>query len=251
MQLAAQSLFVLVARPPFDAAPVQLHIPSTHDASVPFGAILVVEPAIPIDWLSVRRDIYFLRQRLPAAPVVLRLSDNVSASSLDVARRAGQLCVRAILTATSDIAATLRPVLTTPTDLGSDMVEWLTLMKFELPTRLSMYVADIFHEATRHHDVASLAQPLDAGLRGMRAIFHRASIPSPGKWLQLARVLSCVFLIQRDLARPMLEIAIDAGYSDLSALSRQVYRSFGLRPGLLRGTLGWEWLVLEWLQRSM
>jgi AraC-like DNA-binding protein len=228
-----------------------LRLRNSHPAYLPFGAILVVEPANPIDWLALRRDIYFLRQELPAAPVVLRLREDVSSSSLDVARRAGQLCVRAILTDGKDVAVSLRPILTTPTDLGSDVVEWLLMMKFELPPKLSTYVVDIFHESGRHHDLASLAQPLEAGLRGMRAIFRRANIPSPGKWLQLARVLSCVFLIQRYPARPMLQIAVDAGYSDLSALSRQVYRLFGFRPGLLRGTLGWEWLVLEWLHRSV
>ena len=45
----------------------------------------------------------------------------------------------------------------------------------------------------------------------------------------------------------LLRIAHEFGYADHSALSQLVYRSFRVRPGAVRGTLGWEWLMYRWI----
>ena len=49
---------------------------------------------------------------------------------------------------------------------------------------------------------------------------------------------------------PLLTLAVECGYSDHSSLSRQSLRLFGARPGVIRRTLGWEWLMHRWLTRA-
>jgi AraC-like DNA-binding protein len=49
---------------------------------------------------------------------------------------------------------------------------------------------------------------------------------------------------------PLLTVAVEGGYSDHSSLSRQSLRLFGVRPGAIRPTLGWEWLLDRWLRRA-
>ena len=56
--------------------------------------------------------------------------------------------------------------------------------------------------------------------------------------------------LQADQRVPLLTVAVECGYSDHSSLSRQCLRLFGVRPGAIRPTLGWEWLLDRWLRRA-
>jgi AraC-like DNA-binding protein len=56
--------------------------------------------------------------------------------------------------------------------------------------------------------------------------------------------------LQAARREPLLTVAVECGYSDHSSLSRQSLRLFGVRPGAIRDTLGWEWLMDRWMRRS-
>jgi AraC-like DNA-binding protein len=56
--------------------------------------------------------------------------------------------------------------------------------------------------------------------------------------------------MQAEPSAPLLALAVECGYSDHSSLSRQCLRLFGTRPGRIRGMLGWEWLMDQWLRRT-
>ena len=77
---------------------------------------------------------------------------------------------------------------------------------------------------------------------------HKRLLPTPSRWYQAARALHTVLRIQSEPRTSLLRIAHELGYADHSALSQLVYRSFRVRPGTIRGTLGWEWLMHRWLQ---
>jgi hypothetical protein len=55
--------------------------------------------------------------------------------------------------------------------------------------------------------------------------------------------------LQRTPSTPLLAVAMRLGYCDHSALSHQLRRLFGMRTGIIRRSLGWEWLLDAWLVR--
>ena len=66
----------------------------------------------------------------------------------------------------------------------------------------------------------------------------------------MAHATRAALRMQAEPAAPLLALAVECGYSDHSSLSRQCLRLFGVRPGRIRGMLGWEWLMDRWLKRT-
>ena len=62
-------------------------------------------------------------------------------------------------------------------------------------------------------------------------------------WALAGRALAAARRIQREPEGPLLGIAYEAGYADHRAMSRALLRAFGVTPGAIRGTVGWEWLM--------
>ena len=65
-----------------------------------------------------------------------------------------------------------------------------------------------------------------------------------------AEALRAALRLQAHAGASLMVLAVECGYSDHSSLSRQCLRLFGVRPGAIRGTLGWEWLLDRWLRRA-
>jgi AraC-like DNA-binding protein len=66
----------------------------------------------------------------------------------------------------------------------------------------------------------------------------------------MARALNHALRIQARPEARLTLLAMEAGYSDHSGLTRQLIRMFGVTPVGIRGTLGWEWLADRWLIRA-
>ena len=98
-------------------------------------------------------------------------------------------------------------------------------------------------------EVSALLSTLGHAERTVRTWFRRAGVPGPGKWLAAAHAVHAALRLQAEESVPLLTIAVECGYSDHSSLSRQSLRLFGVRPGVIRRTLGWEWLLDRWLRR--
>src|SRR5581483_780084 len=68
----------------------------TSDA-LPLGSLLALEISDGVSWDVVAREVPRLRARCPAAPVVLRVRRGVAGDHAELARRSGELHVRALL----------------------------------------------------------------------------------------------------------------------------------------------------------
>jgi AraC-like DNA-binding protein len=215
------------------------------------GSLLAVALSTPRDeWPAITALVPRLRARFPAAPVVLRVERRASPEDLDWVRRAGGLQVRAVLFDGEPLRARLQRNLTDPTDLPEQLEQWLAIRLPTLPPAVVQLIGDIFRLAPLHHELGELLARLGRAERTMRTWFLQAGVPGPGKWLGAGHAVRAALRLQADPSMPLLTVAVEGGYSDHSSLSRQTLRLFGVRPGAIRPTLGWEWLLDRWLRRA-
>jgi AraC-like DNA-binding protein len=106
---------------------------------------------------------------------------------------------------------------------------------------------EIFARAATSPDLSTLLAQVGMAESSARFRLHKRLLPTPSRWFQAARALHSVMRVQAEPNRSLLRIAHEFGYADHSALSQLVHRSFRVRPGAVRGTLGWEWLMHRWI----
>src|SRR5690606_16863514 len=75
---------------------------------------------------------------------------------------------------------------------------------------------------------------------------RKRGLPSPSRWFQVARALHAALRIQARPDASMTAIALEMGFADHSALAHLLRRCLGVQAGMIRGTLGWEWLLQRW-----
>jgi AraC-like DNA-binding protein len=232
----------------FEAVP---DVAALAPADLPDASVLAVHLAAPEEvWSEAARLVPRLRARFPAAPVVLRVGRGAPMDDAEWARRAGGLHVRAVLPDDEPPLPRLRRALTNSTDLPDEVERWLPVRLPGLPPAVMHLVAGIVREAPGRADVGELLAGLGHAERTVRTWFQRAGVPGPGKWLAAAHAVRAALRLQAEPGAPLLTLAVESGYSDHSSLSRQSLRLFGVRPGAIRGTLGWEWLLDRWLRRA-
>ena len=159
------------------------------------------------------------------------------------------LRIRAVVFEGEPPRPTLRRTLTDPIAFAEDLPAWLGLRAPGLPAPVVALVTELVLLAPRYGEVSALLGSLGHAERTVRTWFRRAGIPGPGKWLAVAHATRAALRMQAEPTAPLLALAVECGYSDHSSLSRQCLRLFGVRPGRIRGLLGWEWLVDRWLGR--
>ncbi|MEO7477010.1 MAG: helix-turn-helix domain-containing protein, partial [Gemmatimonadales bacterium] len=188
--------------------------------------------------------------RFPAAPLVLRIGPRAGTGDLEWVRRAGALRVRAVLFDDEPPLPALRRALTDATTLPDDVEQWIMVRIPGLAPDVTRLAGEIVRLAPRFEGVGPLLDSLGHAERTVRTWFRRAGVPGPGKWLAVAHALRAVLRMQAEDGASLLALAVEGGYSDHSSLSRQCLRLFGVRPGTIRRTLGWEWLLDRWLRRA-
>ena len=209
--------------PPYDRYEAVPDLSVLTPQDLPDAALLAIGLDPPRHaWGEAAALVPQLRARFPAAPVVLRVAPGADADDLEQARRAGELHVRAVVVEGEPLRAQLRKTLTNVTGMPDEVEQWL-------PIRLPSVAPGV------------------GQMIGL--IVRRAGVPGPGKWLAAAHAVHAALRLQADESLPLLTIAVECGYSDHSSLSRQSLRLFGVRPGAIRRTLGWEWLLDRWLRR--
>lgn len=214
---------------------------------LPFGTVLGIEVTSPtLGWPQVEKAVRSLAQGAASAPVVLMI-DPASEDLLFVASRVARLPVRAVLFRDEPITAPLRKQLTRPPSLPDDVVDWLALRGTRLTPMTRHLIREIFVHAREYHEIVPLLRALGNPESSARFRCRKKRLPSPGRWLHVARALDSAFHIQAEPGRSLLSLARELGYADHSALSNQMLRVFRLRPGEIRRILGWEWLMERWL----
>lgn len=246
--LAAFPYVTHVTAPPYaDLEPVR-DLAGYAAARLRPGAVWVVKAATaPFSIEELIAWIHRLRAEFPAVPVALWLDDSSESVSIKLAAAAGALRVRALLTPDKSLTDELRHQLTTPHDLAADLIEWLHLTTAPLPSRVTTVIGGLIRAVPKHATMAAFLTEHDLPRRTVGSWFAACELPSPGRWFVLARLLPALLRIQREPKTPLLTIALQSGYGDHAALSHQVKRLFGIRPGSVRGTVGWEWLLVRFL----
>jgi AraC-like DNA-binding protein len=248
--LAPPALFQL--SPPYEQFEAVPDLSALAPRDLPEAALLAVGIASFEDaWAEVAPLVPRLRARYPAAPVVLRVGRPAEAGDAVWEQRAAELRVRAVVYEGERVPGRLRTLLTQPIDLSFELTEWLPLRLPGMAPAIVELVGDIVHLSPQYAEVGALLATVGRAERTVRTWFRRAGVPGPGKWLAAAHALRAARRLQSEDRAPLLALAVECGYSDHSSLSRQSLRLFGIRPGAIRRTLGWEWLVDRWLERAI
>lgn len=212
------------------------------------GSIAGIRTTEVTQWNDLQPTILDLRQRLPAAPLILTTT-GTSAHQLLWSGRAYRAGIRAVVLEGQEMQPVLRAALTCPDSLADDVVDWLLMRRVRLTPAIASLLREIFLRAREVPDLTTLLADAKLAESSARFRLHKRLLPTPSRWFQLARAVHTVLRLQAEPEKSLLRIANEFGYADHSALSQLVYRAFGIRPGAIRGTLGWEWLLYRWLRR--
>jgi AraC-like DNA-binding protein len=248
--LAPPAVFQLA--PPYDRFEVVPDAAAFTPADLRDAALLAVGAGPPQDgWGDLAALVAELRARFPAAPVVLRLGQQPAGDGeVDWDRRASELGVRAVVFDGESPRPRLLRTLTDASALSEQIGQWLRLRLPGLAPGVRELIDEIVRLSPRFGEVGPLLGSIGHAERTARTWFRRAGTPGPGKWLATAHAVRAALRMQAESASPLLTLAVECGYSDHSSLSRQSLRLFGVRPGAIRRTLGWEWLLDRWLRRA-
>jgi AraC-like DNA-binding protein len=244
---AAEQAIALL-RPPYDRIEHQTGWSSLDARSSAGGLIAGIQVEQPPDgYADLDVTIRRLRHHAPTIPVVLLLRMPPE-EGLFVAAHAARSGVRAVVWSGQPLAEALRKSLTDESSLAEDVVEWLGLYGLRLSPLVSSLLLQIVANAHRHDSLTALLSSAGVPETSARFRMHKKRLPAPSRWFQVARALHAALRIQGEPRTCLMRLAHTLGYSDHSALSQLVNRAFGVRPGMVRGTLGWEWLMERWMR---
>lgn len=244
------ALTVSVTSPPYAGFSRAIEATRIRPTDLCAGSIFGLELGPrPWDLETLKQDLLRLRQQHPAVPVVLRLREDLDVEAAHVIQVAAQLHVRGVIVDGDPIRETLCRFLTEPVDLAADVVEWFSLRRPAAPPQFVDLIQKIFRHGETKAALQNLLGDLGESARTARARCRKLALPPPSNWLQAARAVHAALCLQRARSTPLLELAMDLGYSDHSALSHQLMRLFGASASAIRETIGWEWLLDSWLER--
>ncbi len=243
------ALPLMLLTPPYHDAVQVERLPTSATESPPgcLVAVRAVDGARSSDLAAIIRP---LRAHCPWLPVIVSLG-RPSPEATRAAAIAVRLGARGILFDGEPIYPTLRPLMTDTTTIAEDVLEWLQLCGLRTTPAVQHALRQIFSSPIRHSRLEQLFHAASQSPRSVRARFRKRGLSSPRRWFATARALRSALAVQGTRRPDLLQVALDLGLSDQSALSQQIYRAFGLRPGNLRGTLGWEWLMSRFLVREL
>lgn len=188
------------------------------------------------------------RSTLRTAPLVLQLGFD-GPQALRFVALAAEWGVHGVLAEGEPITA-LRAALAPRSAPGEAVLRWHAEAGQPFTARAAALVRKILDSARDHASLASLCRSAHVCEPTERKYLHKHRLPAPRAWFQLGRGLQAVRAIQTEPEKPLDTLASDLGYSDAASLSRHVLRTFGVRPGRVRETMGWQWLAARWAERA-
>lgn len=224
----------------------------TSSPRLPEGAVVALRvSADPHEISSLPAAVHTVRRRFWLAPTVLWLAEGSPPDLLHQAYSSISLGVRAVLFGDALPADVLRPACTRPISLGSSVLEWLDLRGVRIPPVLVHLLGQVVQQAPLYAELRKLLGDMCVPESSLRLRCQRVGLPAPRHWHQMGRALHAALAVQAETGTPLARLALDLGYADHSALSQLCRRNFALRPGELRGTLGWEWLMERWCRQKI
>ncbi|MEX2571138.1 MAG: helix-turn-helix domain-containing protein [Gemmatimonadota bacterium] len=242
---------VLHLRPPYTPSSTSVMVREIDVTKIVPGSVLALHVSSRnVDWQTCSETVRGIRHRLPAVPVVLSLAPDIT-DGLFIAGQAARASVRAVVAGNAPLGESLRRPLTSSTNLGREVVDWLPLFGLRLSPTLNHLICEIFTEAPRFSEIGPLLKSLGAAESSTRFRFRKKGLPAPSRWLQAARALHAALRIQLEPEKSILTHACALGYADHSALCHQMKRVFRTTPAAVRETLGWEWLLERWMRAEV
>ena len=242
-----ESRAAFLVRPPYNRMEFHCSLDALIASHRIPGAVAGLRVRGGANWEALQPLVVALRAQLPAASVVLVIAEGSSADLL-LSTRASRAGVRAVLLEHEPLSDGLRRALTCRDNLADDVIDWLALRRLRITPVIGSLLREIFFHAPTVRDLSTLLSQVGMAESSARFRLHKRLLPTPSRWFQAARALHTALRIQAEPRTPLLRIAHELGYADHSALSQLVYRAFRVRPGAIRGTLGWEWLMHRWLR---
>lgn len=252
--LAALPLPMFLLRPPYEGAERVMQPNLLSPQQMKSGTVMLLEanPSVPAAISDLEAWIPVLRHRFTSTPIVLWVPGDAAAGELArLARRSVRLGVRAVVTREEPLERTLRGVLSSPPRLDADAVEWFWLRGLNFTPDIAFLVQGIFFLAPTHRTLTDVLSALHVPASSMGAKLSKKILPPASNWLHLAHAMYSALRLQSSPETSVCRVALEFGYGDHSALSRQLIRNFGLRPSHIRETLGWEWLLERWVERTL
>lgn len=232
------------AQPPYERDRLLGGVPT---GGIGTGTVLIMDVhPIPEDPTVVARALRSVKTMAPSAPVVLRAAADID-DLLLLATIGSELPAQGVVLRGQNLAISLRSQLTRPHNLPEQVSAWLARKGVRTAPALADLIRQIFTRAPHHSEISSLCREIGAVESSARFRCAKKRLPPPSRWLQAARALHASLRLQADPERALLPLALELGYADHSALSHQIRRTFGVRPGEVRRVLGWEWLLDRWL----
>jgi AraC-like DNA-binding protein len=212
------------------------------------GSLIVfrlVDPTYDLDW--VKRTIWLARRQYLSMPLVVHLPDGIVERDMPLVQALWQLGVSGVFFRKCAIYRDLAPQMTAPPDHAAKVREWLSLRLPNLGHASLLLLGQILGQELRGGPRAKLARTERKLLSYGKKELSDLHLPPPRSWGKLARALRAALAIQADPGASFSCIAAHCGYSEQASLSNQVKATFGMRPGRIRYTLGWEWLMERWV----
>lgn len=163
-----------------------------------------------------------------------------------LAVQASRMHARAVLMGVPGELEEVRAVLSTPVDVARDLIEWLRDVAPIMSATLEREVERLVRAGAVRGCCCAASTNAAVRLR-----FRRAGLAPPVRWVLLGRALRAATYVQQHPASSFERAAHDLGLADQSVLSRLLVRAFGARPSVVRGALGWEWMVVRWLAHAL
>jgi len=240
-----------VLEPPYRRLPPPVADDEALGMSLPDAPILLVDAGDPLENLrELRRWISLLRLRQPGASVVLRVHDRTpSEEVVSAAFQAGQLGIDGVVAGEEWDPRSLRRQLTRPARLEASVIHWLERRRnAPLPGKVRSPLRALL--AGEEGEASGRSKASKSGVsRAIRRRFRNAPLAPPFRFGQLGTSLRAALRIQREPDTSIEEVAYGTGIKATSTLYRRMDTLFGLTPGGLRGTLGWQWLLERWWRR--
>ena len=237
---------IVLLRPPYAEQDLRPALPDISAMTVIPGSIVGVQitrPVVdPVPLLALTRD---LSRRRPDCPVGVFLAMEPEDVVL-TATRLAPLRFRAVVSVGPAMESVLRDVLTDPSTLASDVVDWLEQRSIRLNPNQANLLERILAEAADHADLTTLLGHCVIPSSSARFRLRKRGLPSPTQWFQLARALHAALRLQARPDVPLATLARQLGFVDHSALAHLLRRTLGVTSNEIRGTLGWEWLLHRW-----
>jgi AraC-like DNA-binding protein len=216
-----------------------------------FGDVVLIRCAGPVAENGaelVENLVRQCRSSFPGSPVGVWIPAAEPDCVIELVRGAVSAQVRAIVGGPVIPAGEVRRQLTSLQGISPFVLRWAADAGYLPDTSLPDEVKTLLAAPPNVRTLERLAYQRQVASRTWRGKLQQMGLPTPRAWLGLAHALHVAFFLQRNRSRPLQALAEELGIPNVSVMSQQFRRVFGLAPGQVRELLGAEPLLQHWFR---